>query len=242
MTNRCGTPAIDGASPVANTTTPGSNGPGSGPDGAHAPVVHVDVEHLDAGGDAPGREAPGVLGGRVQRMQLTLVGEQHAAGERREVRLDGSHPGGVEHLEAGHGPGRRRERVGERDETVEPADAQRAVPALVERPPPGEARTAERDERRRVGPLVERGAQQRGGAAGGAGAQPGALDDDDPEAGVVARERGREPDEAATDDQHVGCARQRVGHAGFERGVVGGVERVAPDRVGLHDRLGLPAP
>ena len=204
--------------------------------------MHVDVEHLDAGGDAPGREATGVLRGRVQRMQLALVGEQHAAGERREVRLDGSHAGGVEHLEAGHGPGRGRERVGERDETVELADAQCAVPALVERPPPGEARTAERDERRRVGPLVQRGAQQRGRAAGRAGAEAGALDDDDPEAGVMARERGREAHEAATDDEHVRSARQRVGHAGFERGVVGGVERVAPDRVGLHDRIGLPGP
>ena len=54
----------------------------------------------------------------------------------------------------------------------------------------------------------------------------------------MARECGGQADEPAAHDEHVRRAWQPVRYPGFERGAIGVVDGVEPDRVGTHCGVG----
>jgi hypothetical protein len=92
----------------------------------------------------------------------------------------------------------------QRDEPVERLDPDRSAPLFVEHAQQLQARARKCDERLRVGPDVRLGGEEGGRTAGSTRGEAVAFDQD--EAGAGTKSVGREPDDAAADDEHVGAA------------------------------------
>ena len=191
-----------------------------------------DAEHLDTGRHGAG--ASRERRRQPQGVHPPLLANAQGAGNVAQLRLDRVGALRIQDVDECAELGVERQCLRQRDEPFERLDADRAVPLGVEGTQKLQARAGQGDERRRVGPDVRLGSEQRRRAPRRPRREVLAFDHHDAtQAGAGAEGGARHTDGAAADDEHVGTAVEVRRDAGLEGREHSGAGGVAPN--GLAD-------